>query len=105
VSSILNFLTGHAAEFFAATTLVAGVLAAWLLRRNEELRMRLQRARDLAEEAARSAALAAPGGVDPEIVIQLLRSGQSPTLEAVRDLMALEEKGHGPRRRQASVSR
>ena len=105
MSSVLDFLTGHAAVFFAATTIVEGILAAWLLRRNDELKVHLQRARGLAEEAARSAALAAPGGVDPEIVIQLLRSGQSATLDVVRDLMERDERGESPRRPQPSVSR
>ena len=105
MSSVLGFLTGHAAWFFAGAAVVEGILAAWLIRRNDELRMRLQRTRGLAEEAARTAALAAPGGIDPEIVIQLLRSGQSATLDVVRDLTIQAELGDGPRSPQASGSR
>ena len=88
---MLNAITGHAAILLAGVALLEGVLAAWLFRRNEEMRMRLRRARDAADEAARIAALAAPGGIDPEIVIQLLRSGQSVTLDAVHGLMEQRE--------------
>jgi hypothetical protein len=88
---VLNAITGHAAILLAGVALLEGVLAAWLFRRNEEMRMRLRRARDAADEAARIAALAAPGGIDPEIVIQLLRSGQSVTLDAVHGLMEQRE--------------
>jgi hypothetical protein len=105
MSSVLDFLTGHAVWFFATAAVIEGVLAAWLLRRNDELRMRLQRTRGLAEEAARTAALTAPGGIDPEIVIQLLRSGQSATLDVVRELMIQAEMGEGPRTSQTSASR
>jgi predicted kinase len=88
---VLNAITGHAAILLAGVALLEGVLAAWLFRRNDEMRMRLRRARDAADEAARIAALAAPGGIDPEIVIQLLRSGQSVTLDAVHGLMEQRE--------------
>ena len=91
MNSVLNAITGHAAILLAGVALLEGVLAAWLFRRNEEMRMRLRRARDAADEAARIAALAAPGGIDPEIVIQLLRSGQSVTLDAVHGLMEQRE--------------
>lgn len=105
MSSVLNFLTSYAAWFFAGAAVLEGVLAAWLIRRNDELRLHLQRTRGLAEEAARTAALATPGGIDPEVVIQLLRSGQSPTLDVVRDLMIQTELGEGPRSPQTSASR
>ena len=88
---MLNAITGHAAILLAVVAILEGVLAAWLFRRNDEMRMRLRRARDAADEAARNAALAAPGGIDPEIVIQLIRSGQSPTLDVVHSLMEQRE--------------
>lgn len=102
MTSVLNAITGHAAILLAVVALLEGVLAAWLYRRNDDMRMRLRRARDAADEAARTAALAAPGGIDPEIVIQLLRSGQTVTLDAVHSLMeqrenadAAEDRGGG----------
>jgi len=91
VNSVLSAVTGHAAILLAVVAILEGVLAAWLFRRNDELRMQLRRARDAADEAARTAALATPGGIDPEIVIQLLRSGQSVTLDVVQTLMGQRE--------------
>jgi hypothetical protein len=91
VNSVLSAVTGHAAILLAVVAILEGVLAAWLFRRNDELRMQLRRARDAADEAVRTAALAAPGGIDPEIVIQLIRSGQSPTLDVVQSLMDQRE--------------
>ena len=95
MTSVLSAITGHAAILLAVVAILEGVLAAWLFRRNDEMRMQLRRARDAADEAARTAALAAPGGIDPEIVIQLIRSGQSPTLDAVRTLMDQRESADG----------
>jgi predicted kinase len=91
VNSVLSAVTGHATILLAVAAILEGVLAAWLFRRNDEMRMRLRRARDAADEAARTAALAAPGGIDPEIVIHLLRSGQSVTLDVVHSLMEERE--------------
>ncbi len=91
MNSVLSAVTGHAAILLAVVAILEGVLAAWLFRRNDELRMQLRRARDAADEAVRTAALAAPGGIDPEIVIQLIRSGQSPTLDVVQSLMDQRE--------------
>ena len=91
MNSVLSAITGHAAILLAVVAILEGVLVAWLFRRNDDMRMQLRRARDAADEAARTAALAAPGGIDPEIVIQLIRSGQSPTLDAVHTLMDQRE--------------
>jgi hypothetical protein len=43
----------------------------------------LKKAQAAAEEAARAAALAAPGGIDPEIVLAILNQGLPPTLDNV----------------------
>jgi hypothetical protein len=91
VNSVISVLTDHATILLAGVAIIEGVLAAWLIRRIDDMRMRLRRAREAADQAARTAALAAPGGIDPEIVIQLLRSGQAVTLDVVRDLMAQRE--------------
>jgi len=92
VSSMINAVTGHATIVLAVVAILEGVLAAWLIRRIDDMRMRLRRARDAADQAARTAALAAPGGIDPEIVIQLLHAGQAVTLDVVHDLMAERER-------------
>jgi len=95
IGSVIDVLSGDAAYVIAAVAIAEGILAAWLLRRNEELRSRLRRARDAAEEAARAAALAAPGEIDPEIVIHLLRTGQTVTLETVHAIMEERERAEG----------
>jgi hypothetical protein len=92
VNAVLDLLTGHAPILLGALAIGEGILAAWLLRRNDELQLRLRRARDAADQAARVAALAAPGGIDPEVVIQLLRSGQAVTLDAVHEIMAQRDR-------------
>ena len=97
MNSVINVVTGHATILLAVVAILEGVLAAWLFRRNDEMRMRLRRAREAADQAARAAALAAPGGIDPEIVIQLLRSGQALTLDVVHDLMEQRERRRGGR--------
>ena len=91
MNSVISVVTDHATILLAGVAIIEGVLAAWLIRRIDDMRMRLRRARDAADQAARAAALAAPGGIDPEIVIQLLRSGQTVTLDVVHDLMEQRE--------------
>ncbi|MGP8161081.1 MAG: hypothetical protein ACLQGJ_07655 [Candidatus Dormibacteria bacterium] len=92
MNSVINIVTDHATILLAAVAIIEGVLAAWLIRRIDDMRMRLRRAREAADQAARSAALAAPGAIDPEIVIQLLRSGQAVTLDVVHELMEGRER-------------
>jgi hypothetical protein len=92
MSGVIDWITGHAVIILAVVAIAEGVLAAWLVRRNEEIRIRLGRASSAAEQAARAAALAAPGAIDPEIVIHLLRTGQSVTLDAVHELMERREQ-------------
>ena len=51
MNSVLSAITGHAAILLAVVAILEGVLAAWLFRRNDEMRMQLRRARDAADEA------------------------------------------------------
>jgi len=97
VNAVISIVTGHATILLAALAILEGILAAWLFRRNDEMRLRLQRAGETADQAARAAALAAPGAIDPEIVIQLLQSGQSVTLEVVHSLMEQRERAEAAR--------
>ncbi len=92
MSGVIDWITGHAVIILAAVAIVEGILAAWLLRGNDELRVRLRRARSAADQAARAAALAAPGAIDPEIVIHLLRTGQTVTLDTVHELMERQDQ-------------
>jgi len=63
--------------------LIEAAACAFFLRRIRRLQKHLEVAVLAAEDAARAAALASPGGIDPEVVISLLRSGQPVTLDAV----------------------
>ena len=95
MTSLINYIQDHATIIIAVLAIFEGCLCAFLIRRNEDLRVRLYRAREAAEDAARAAALASPGGIDPEVVIHLLRSGQTPTLDSVHALMEQNEKNSG----------
>jgi|SRR5450631_733139 hypothetical protein len=66
-----------------ALAVVLAVLCIVLIARVERLKDRLHVAKAAAEDAAKAAALAAPGGIDPDVVADLLRTGERPTLDAV----------------------
>ena len=99
MNAVISSVTGHATILLAVLAILEGILAAWLFRRNDEMRLRLRRAREAADQAARAAALAAPGAIDPEIVLQLLQSGQSVTLEMVHSMMEQREHAEAARER------
>ncbi|MBJ7593480.1 MAG: hypothetical protein JF886_01245 [Candidatus Dormibacteraeota bacterium] len=65
------------------------LLCVLLVARVERLKDRLHIAKAAAEDAAQAAALAAPGGIDPDVVAELMRTGQRPTLDAVYEAMQL----------------
>lgn len=74
--------------------LIVGILAGIGLMLNlvqsqkiKRLRYSLDEARRAAEESARAAALAHPGAIDPEAVIEVLRRGIPPTLDNVYSVM------------------
>jgi hypothetical protein len=66
-----------------ALAVVLALLCIVLIARVERLKDRLHIAQAAAEDAAKAAALAAPGGIDPDVVADLLRTGERPTLDAV----------------------
>jgi hypothetical protein len=66
-----------------ALAIVLALLCIVLIARVERLKDRLHIAKAAAEDAAKAAALAAPGGIDPDVVAELLRTGERPTLDAV----------------------
>ena len=76
--------------------LVELIIIILLLRRIERLQDRVARAVRAAEDAARAAALASPGGIDPEVVISLLRTGMPVTLDAVYSKMRENEEAAQP---------
>lgn len=77
----------------AALAVVEGLLCGVLIRRVDGLKRRLDIAVSAAEDAARAAAMSAPGGIDPEVVMTLLRAGQPVSLDAVYAIM---ERQNGP---------
>ena len=90
----MNFaraLQDHGIIAVALLAVALGFLCSYLLRRVSVMNRRLRIAEEAAQEAARAAALAAPGGIDPEVVMQLLRDGRPPTLDNVYALMQSRE--------------
>jgi len=84
-------LQDHGIIAVALLAVALGFLCSYLLRHITVLNRRLRIAEEAAQEAARAAALAAPGGIDPEVVMQLLRDGRPPTLDNVYALMQKRE--------------
>ncbi len=102
---VLDLIRNHGVLFIAGLAIVEGFLCVVLLRKIERLKARLKVAVAAAEDAARAAALAAPGGIDPEIVIQLLRSGKPASLEAVYQLMEQQMAAEAAEASQRASSR
>lgn len=84
---IMDTLRGEPALGIGAVAVVLALLCVVLVARIERLKDRLHVAKAAAEDAAQAAALAAPGGIDPDVVADLLRTGQRPTLDAVYEAM------------------
>ena len=97
MNNVIDFVRDHGTFLMAGLAVLEGLMVAFLIRRNERMAARLHRAREAAEDAARAAALAAPGGIDPEIVIHLLRTGQPTTLDNVHALMEQRERSEAMR--------
>jgi hypothetical protein len=74
---------GKAIAILAVLAAVTTLLAYFMYLRMRTAQRRLVKAQAAAEEAARAAALAAPGGIDPEIVLAILNQGLPPTLDNV----------------------
>ncbi|MDQ2961350.1 MAG: hypothetical protein M3R48_09945 [Candidatus Dormibacteraeota bacterium] len=83
MQQFLDALRSQPTIGLALLTAVLALMCAVLLARIERLKDRLHVARSAAEDAARAAALAAPGGIDADIVLDLLRLGERPTLDTV----------------------
>lgn len=92
---IIDTLRAQPALVLGGLAVLLGVVCIVLLARVERLKDRLHIAQAAAEDAARAAALAAPGGIDPEVVVELLRTGERPTLDAVYATMQRRGGGRG----------
>jgi len=75
----------------AVLTAVMGLTTYLMFRRMRSMHERLQRAQRAAEEAVRNAAMASPGGIDPEAVLEVLSVGMPPTLDNVYKAMRRRE--------------
>ena len=85
--TILQVIVDYDALIVGGLALVAFVLIIMQSQKIKHLRRNLDEARHAAEEAARAAALAHPGSIDPEAVIEVLRRGIPPTLDNVYSVM------------------
>ena len=75
-----------AVALLAVIAAVCAVAAYVMYQRMRHSQTRLRDAQAAARDAARAAALAAPGGIDPEIVLAILNQGLPPTLDNVYKL-------------------
>jgi hypothetical protein len=93
VQHFFDTLRSQPAIPLGALAVVLALLCLAMLARIERLKDRLHVAQAAAEDAARAAAMAAPGGIDPDVVVEILRSGERPTLDAVYATMQRRSAG------------
>ena len=89
--TVASWLQDHSVLILAALAVVEGLICLALLRVARHARHEMQAAQAAALESARAAALAAPGAIDPEAVLALLRQGHAPTLDNVYAMMRRRE--------------
>ena len=97
MAHLIDTLRSQPTFVLAVACVVLALLCMALVARIERLKDRLHVAKAAAEDAARAAAMAAPGGIDPDVVVELLRSGERPTLDAVYATMQRRTTGEGRR--------
>jgi hypothetical protein len=93
LTTIIDTLRSQPAYTLGVVAIALALLCMAMVARIERLKDRLHAAQSAAEDAARAAALAAPGGIDPEVVVELLRTGERPTLDAVYATMQRRKSG------------
>ena len=94
----MSYLRDNASTLLVVAIIFEAVIAILWRRQIVSLRARLDATVEAAEDAARAASLAAPGAIDPEVVLQLIRAGQTPTLDIVSDMMRRQEAVAAARR-------
>jgi hypothetical protein len=92
---VIDTFRGQPVIALAVLAFVLAALCVVLAARVERLKDRLHVAQAAAEDSAKAAALAAPGGIDPDVVAAMLRTGERPTLDAVYTTM--QERAGGGR--------
>ena len=101
--SIVTWFNDHAVLLLSALAVIEGLICTALVRGLRKAREGLRAAQAAAEESARAAALAAPGAIDPEAVLTLLREGHAPTLDNVYAIMRRREETEAAERPLASA--
>jgi hypothetical protein len=89
--TVASWVQDHSVLILAALAVVEGLICLSLLRAARHARHEMKAAQAAALESARAAALAAPGAIDPEAVLALLRQGHAPTLDNVYAMMRRRE--------------
>jgi len=90
-NQLVSWIQNHSVLILAGLAVVEGIICLSLLRTARQARHEMKAAQAAAIEAARAAALAAPGAIDPEAVLALLRQGHAPTLDNVYAMMRRRE--------------
>jgi hypothetical protein len=90
-NQLVSWVQDHSVLILAALAVLEGIICASLLRMARHARHEMKAAQAAAIESARAAALAAPGAIDPEAVLALLRQGHAPTLDNVYAMMRRRE--------------
>ncbi|MFZ0920364.1 MAG: hypothetical protein WB807_01115 [Candidatus Dormiibacterota bacterium] len=88
---VVSWIQDHSVLILAGLAVVEGIICLALLRLSRHARHEMRAAQAAALESARAAALAAPGAIDPEAVLALLRQGHAPTLDNVYTMMRRRE--------------
>jgi hypothetical protein len=91
-NQLVSWIQDHSVLILAALAVVEGIICLALLRMARHARHEMKAAQAAALESARAAALAAPGAIDPEAVLALLRQGHAPTLDNVYAMMRRRER-------------
>ena len=89
--TLVSWIQDHSVLILAGLAVVEGIICMALLRMARRARHEMKAAQAAALESARAAALAAPGAIDPEAVLALLRQGHAPTLDNVYAMMRRRE--------------
>ena len=90
-NQLVSWIQDHAVLILAGLAVVEGIICLSLLRKARHANHEMRAAQAAALESARAAALAAPGAIDPEAVLALLRLGHAPTLDNVYQMMRRRE--------------
>jgi hypothetical protein len=86
-NQVVSWIQDHSVLILAGLAVVEGIICATLLRMTRHANHEMKAAQAAAIEAAR----AAPGAIDPEAVLALLRQGHAPTLDNVYAMMRKRE--------------